>query len=577
MADPNQVAERIVALLLTTGNRSAGNTFIRRALRLSEKAYWPAQALLVQSGRAIRGTGRGGSLRLTAQFHPTATTSTSASPPSAAASGSQPQRGSPLGEPTAPGDPLVSVRVQRFAELLQGAPDVALDDYQRPYVWSPERIEQLVGDLTEHAKATPVSLDYYMGSILLHHDRDRGLRFIVDGQQRLTSLCLIHHRLHGTLPGGQALTFRSAESVANLRHARQRLDELEPTAAMLDRVCFTVITVSSEDLAFTFFDTQNNRGVPLGATDLLKAYHLRAVAGERSHELQRRCARLWEGVQRLPANAVTSGDTAAGLFEKVLWRGRRWTGQRALARESHAAVMEEFEKDSLPPSGGASIPVYASHHVARHASLSLGDDDQVAMSLAAPQGGTAPADMPFVLRQPVHRGLGFFLYTVKYAHLVQRLFHEVPRDREIAAVRTVDRLHQEAGLSPYLREVFWLGTVMYADRFETERLFEFALWLDHLLGAVRLQKHYVFKEAATNLLKDGSMNLLDVVGGAFRPDEVVAFMRRETWANEAYQVEPTHDGVQRRYAQAVLGFYGRTGSLRGKERWIAAKARTVTL
>lgn len=553
MPDLQKIADDIAAFLETRDGRKAGNETIRRTLRLGMSTYWRAHGVLIASGRAMRGQGRGGSLRLVGPRSPV------------------------VEAPPGKGEGLVDVDVQRLAALLAGTAPLALDDYQRPYVWPKERVQQLVEDLRVHALSAPPGVDYYMGSILLHEDRERGRRYIVDGQQRLTSLCLLHHRAHGDLPAGQALTFRSRESVENLRRARQGLDDVLIDPELLQRVCFTVITVRAVDLAFTFFDTQNNRGVALGATDLLKAYHLRGVAGAGAADLQRRCARLWEGVQRHPEGTSGSEDAAARLFEKVLWRGRRWTGQRALVRESQDEILKEFEQRSLPTPSASSVPVYPSPHLARRASLSLDASDRYVVTVSPEREGTDPADLPFALRQPIHRGLGFFLYTVKYAHLQRRLLHEHTTNREIRELRRIDALHEDANLSPYLREVFRLGVVLYADRFETARLFEFGLWLDHVLGAIRLSKHYVFKEAATNLLADARMNLLDVVASAFRPEEVIEFLRAETWANAPYEQDPGDDQLVRgRYAKAVLRFYGREGSLGGKQLWIDAAARGVS-
>ena len=101
---------------------------------------------------------------------------------------------------------------------------------------------------------------------------------VIDGQQRLTALSVLQHELAGSLPAHCELTYRNPVSIRNVKETQARLKGGCGLTSILDRICFTVITVSSEDLAFTFFDTQNNRGVPLNATDLLKAYHLRAIS-----------------------------------------------------------------------------------------------------------------------------------------------------------------------------------------------------------------------------------------------------------------------------------------------------------
>ena len=61
----------------------------------------------------------------------------------------------------------VGVSLRGFSELFATAIyDVALDSYQRPYVWTPEKIEQLIEDLREHQA------------------------YVIGGQQRLAALCI---------------------------------------------------------------------------------------------------------------------------------------------------------------------------------------------------------------------------------------------------------------------------------------------------------------------------------------------------------------------------------------------------
>ena len=202
----------------------------------------------------------------------------------------------------------VDVQVYTFTELLTLSYPLALDNYQRPYVWNREKIEQLVQDLHEFEaqknsnSATP---DYYMGALLLHRNQGKKRLLVIDGQQRLTSLYVMHHVLTNRLPDGVDFHYRSVLSAQNIQQAQGIYRELKgkgklPATDIFARLRFTVITVESEDLAFTFFDTQNNRGVPLAATDLLKAFHLRAIHSNNpieDEQLQEHCARRWETLQ----------------------------------------------------------------------------------------------------------------------------------------------------------------------------------------------------------------------------------------------------------------------------------------
>lgn len=172
----------------------------------------------------------------------------------------------------------VQVSTKSFKQLLDASDwPLALDSYQRGFVWGPEKLTQLANDLTEFGSQQDKKLPYYMGAVLLHHDASQSRRFIIDGQQRLTALSLLYHRITGRLPAGQELSY-SGQSARRIRHAMQALKQQESLVLeVIEGLRLTVIEVDRADLAFTFFDTQNNRGVRLQATDLLKAYHLRAI------------------------------------------------------------------------------------------------------------------------------------------------------------------------------------------------------------------------------------------------------------------------------------------------------------
>jgi hypothetical protein len=114
---------------------------------------------------------------------------------------------------------------------------------------------------------------------------------------------------------------------------------------------------------------------------------------------------------------------------------------------------------------------------------------------------------------------------------------------------------------------------MYFDQFGPADLLRFALWLDHALGAIRIEKHSVRAEAPVNFLCDGQMNLLDVIATAFRPEAVLDYLKTEARprADAIYDKEAIERrGVQLLYKHAVLRYYNQPvpGSLKGKGRWI---------
>jgi len=483
-----------------------------------------------------------------------------------------------------PSSAPVSVLVRSFSDFFgKSRWPFAVDTYQRGFVWNDEKIRQLADDLADYQKEPDPKPPYYMGTILIHFNSEKKKRFIIDGQQRLTALCVLHQQLKRGLPDNCGLTY-SPQSARRIRSAASlfRGHPNHPNADIFDQIVFTVISVNRVDLAFTFFDTQNNRGVPLHATDLLKAYHLRAVEDattERKEALQTLCARRWEGIQQGAPVMSHEQEFAPSLFTKFLWRARYWTGSRVVYG-GHDALMEEFQKQTWKLEGdNATIPLYRSRQNRLGTALSLTRDGHSEIHTNRISLSPNAEDLPFAIRQPIHKGIGFFLFADKYSALLRRLVLEPTDSREIMGFREVDK-HLMMANSLYLREVFLLASLMYFDQFDEEKLWEFSLWLEHALGAIRLIKQQVRYEAAQNFVKQdptnpANLNLLDVISTGFRPEQVISHLKthhshRQTYARESIEVGK---GVQGEYKQAVLAYFGKKKltSLAGKDAWIVAK------
>lgn len=477
----------------------------------------------------------------------------------------------------------VQVDVLSFSELFEDSPfPMAVDTYQRGFVWSDDKVRQLADDLVTYQCDAEPKPSYYMGTILLHRNSDKQKHFIIDGQQRLTALCVLHQQLKGSLPDQCALTY-SPKSARRIGAAAGifRKPQSRPSDGIFGQIVFTVICVERVDLAFTFFDTQNNRGVPLHATDLLKAYHLRAVDGEtvaRKEGLQTLCARRWEGIQQGTPVMSHHQEFDHALFTKFLWRARYWTGSR-VTRGDHDALMEEFQKQTWPMDGKSdTIPLYRSRHNRLGTALSLTKDGHSEIHTNRISLSPKAEDLPFAIRQPIHEGIGFFLYSDKYASLLRGLVTDDTDSREITHFREIYTSLLAAN-SLFLREIFLLASLMYVDQFGDEKLVEFSLWLEHAVGAIRLEKQQVRYEAAQNFFKQDTLNLLDVIASSYRPEQVIAHLKGHHARQEIYAGEEikTGKGVQSVYKASVLAYYGRPNwaSLSGKESWISRKIEEV--
>ncbi|MFG3680986.1 DUF262 domain-containing protein [Micromonospora chalcea] len=71
-----------------------------------------------------------------------------------------------------------------------------IPEYQRPFLWDDEHFSNLIDDLTEAEWDEP----YFLGTLVLHR-KDSSNHDVVDGQQRLTALCILLACIRDTLSG----------------------------------------------------------------------------------------------------------------------------------------------------------------------------------------------------------------------------------------------------------------------------------------------------------------------------------------------------------------------------------------
>jgi len=88
-------------------------------------------------------------------------------------------------------------------EIFEGSYQFEIPDYQRPYAWTTEQATELFDDLysaMQDARAAGASSQYFLGSIvLIKADRDPK-SFVVDGQQRLSTLTILLAVLRVLMP-----------------------------------------------------------------------------------------------------------------------------------------------------------------------------------------------------------------------------------------------------------------------------------------------------------------------------------------------------------------------------------------
>jgi hypothetical protein len=261
----------------------------------------------------------------------------------------------------------------------------SIDYYQRDYKWEEKQLRELIDDLTgkfletydtSHERDMVAAYPFYfLGSIVIS-EKD-AQRFIVDGQQRLTTLTLLLTYLRRLQNGDHnpnidelvlsdafgkksfnldiddRITCMTAlyegrpfspspadsDSVWNLVERFEDIGELLPEQVqgnalpyfidwIQHRVQLIQITAYSDDDAYTIFETMNDRGLQLRPVDMLKGYLLAGI----DKDVRQVPADLWH--RRLQELASLGKDLDADFF-KAWFRGQ------------YAQTIRERRKDAV--------------------------------------------------------------------------------------------------------------------------------------------------------------------------------------------------------------------------------------
>lgn len=274
-----------------------------------------------------------------------------------------------------------------------------VDDYQREYRWKKRNIDDLLNDLwgkftesfSEEHKYSEVKNynSYFLGSILISEKEKND--YIVDGQQRLTSLSLIIIYLYNSLKEinlldkisslgtliyseeygdktfniqvpdrekcmedlfineySESTTFGENTSSYNLLDRYKDIDEFFKEVGLSekniihfsywlkDNVYLVRITTSSDEEAYTIFETMNDRGLSLDSTEMLKGYLIANVSENKRSRLNE----IWKDIV-LKLKKVNK-DEDSTFFKN--WIRAKYAKTSRMKKIGGGYTSEDFEK-----------------------------------------------------------------------------------------------------------------------------------------------------------------------------------------------------------------------------------------
>jgi hypothetical protein len=400
---------------------------------------------------------------------------------------------------------------------------LTIPEYQRPYVWKEKQINQLLDSIIEHhnmdVKDKPM---YYLGSIILHQDGNE-LK-IIDGQQRITTSLLIKKLTDPEFNSG--IIYSSGISINTIKHNLSYLKSITEKNVFdyrevdalyyfdAENINVTLIVTATEDLAYTFFETQNTGGVRLDGSDILKAHHLRAIDCKKTINYQ---ARRWENYDNSKVEYIVQ------LLTKIrFWDNRKWRSfpfyrdakgiKNSIIDEYTLNTKNNFEDISYHYSavkneGGRLFQLHESNYKQ--------------------------------LKQPLANGNNTLDYINDYIHLHDVLFGSINDHRvsdEFYDFRNTV-LHGNNG-TLFLKELFEIASIAYVSRFGFYKLFEASLWLYRMIYSLRItnqrnvREDSVFKFVFDNQFID---NILEV----FTTDELFLYLKKFQYKLDTSYFEDT--------------------------------------
>lgn len=336
--------------------------------------------------------------------------------------------------------------IKSINELLKM--EIDIPDYQRPYKWTIQNIEELLGDIStaiNQAGLYRTPFKYRVGTIILH-ENEHGIFDVVDGQQRIISLLLIKQCIEtGVKCPISKKKFSNKITQTNIHDnymfirewfSLKNKDDKKNFIRAFDEILeVVVISVEKVSEAFQLFDSQNTRGKSLDPHDLLKAYHLREMK-KYPYEMEHAVTK-WESKD---TNQIRE------LFDLFLFPVWNWS--RGLKSKPFTAKEIDTYKG---------IPESSTYSYARRASKAM------------------PC---FQITETFISGNDFFEMVDHYLYLIHDIKKEIFNNqdfaeiksiicngKEVSSIKEMDSVKYESAGFVYARNLFYCALLCYYDKF----------------------------------------------------------------------------------------------------------------
>lgn len=419
---------------------------------------------------------------------------------------------------------------------------LTIPEYQRPYVWTEKQINRLLNDLNEYQQWVDEEKPlFYLGSIILHKS-DEKLN-IIDGQQRITTMLMLGKIQSSDFKTG--LEFKTSLTIQNIKKNLSYLKAVKEKEIyeykhnnIIDQLDFskiniTLVVTSTEDLAYTFFETQNTGGIRLSGSDIVKAHHLRAIPTKKIVNYQ---SRRWEQIDSEKVEHIMQYLGKIRYWDNRYWR--RFPFYRD-ERGIKSQLLEEFTERTLKTGEDISF---------HYSAVKFENGRQLQMHESQYKQ----------LKQPLWDGNNSMDYINEYIDLYDMLFSKEKQDHRVpdSFYKFVEKLmHGQSG-TIFLKELLEVSIITYVSRFGFHRITESALWLYRFIYSLRVSSgRNVREDSVFKLVYD--YQFIDNILEVFTVEQFHHFLKKFSYS---FNTDNTDENQSKdKHLKSLIDYFGSSG------------------
>jgi hypothetical protein len=419
---------------------------------------------------------------------------------------------------------------------------LTIPEYQRPYVWTEKQINRLLNDLHEYQQWKDIEKPlFYLGSIILHQVGNK--LNIIDGQQRITTMLMLGKIQSPDFTTG--LEYKTSLTVQNIKKNLSYLKAVKEKEIYEYKHCniieqldfskinITLVVTASEDLAYTFFETQNTGGIRLSGSDIVKAHHLRAIPSKKILNYQ---ARRWEQMESEKVEHIMQYLGKIRYWDNRHWR--RFPFYRD-ARGIKSELLDEFTERTLKTEEDISY---------HYSAVKFENGRQLQMYESQYKQ----------LKQPLWDGNNSMDYINEYIDLYDLLFNKEKSDHRVpdSFYEFVEKLMHGHSGTIFLKELLEVAIMTYVSRFGFYRITESALWLYRFVYSLRVSTgRNVREDSVFKLVYDHQFidNILEV----FTVEQIHHYLKRFSYVFNTDNSEENQS--KDRHIQSLSAYFGTYG------------------